>query len=70
MRLVHAPEMAKHLETKLVHYAKFFGAIVDKTIPTEVEWQLLSACGPARWTYWARDRIPKRGSRQSAREVR
>jgi hypothetical protein len=47
-------EMGKHLDSKLEHYAKFFDVIGGNIIPTEVRWQLLAACGPARWAYWAR----------------
>ena len=53
-----ASEKQKHLDSKLQHYSKFFDAIIRDDVPTEVSWQLLAACGPARWTYWARTHPP------------
>ena len=43
-----------HLAKKNAHYGDFFKAISQDCVPQTARWQLLSACGPARWTYWSR----------------
>jgi hypothetical protein len=52
----------EHLRQKLAHYAPFFAKISSTQLPHEIRWLLLSACGPARWNYWARTHQPDEGT--------
>jgi hypothetical protein len=52
------------LVKKLEAYQSIFATLHESQIPKEYQWQILSACGPCRWNYWARTHIPDQVANQ------